>query len=163
MFTFKRLHFVKDLLWLLSNSSFRKAKSFLRGMHAIIVNNICDSFIISFQVSCKSLYGSDTVGHHTLWPQTQLPLTGQQVWQISLPHRGMTYLEKLFCDQVFLFFTLDAHLCLHCQWRPTDGMVTSSICSLFPSSMFICTSKELHKSHFNHKANQLYGSPLLKY
>lgn len=107
----------------------------------------CDSFIISVQVSCECLYGSDAVAHHTLWTQTPIPLTGQQVWQIILPHQGMKYLQKLCFDHVFLLLSRDAHLCMHCQWRPTDGMVTSSICSCFPSSVFICTRKELHESH----------------
>lgn len=121
-----------------------KGKAFLRGVHRIMYS---DSFIISFQFSCMCLYGIDAAADHTSWPQTQIPLTGQQVSQIILPHQGMKYLQKLCFDHVFLFLSRDAHLCAHCQWWPTDGMVTSSICSRFPSSVFICTSKKLHQSH----------------
>lgn len=123
------------LSWLPSYSSFTKieikAKSFPRGAE----NNML-WFIYHFFPTLLCVFMA----------QTPIPLTGQQVWQIILPHQGMKYLQKLCFDHVFLLLSRDAHLCTRCQWRPTDGMVTSSICSRFPSSVFICSRKELHES-----------------
>lgn len=78
----------------------------------------CDSFIISLQLSCKCLYGGDAVAHQTLWTQTPIPLTGQQLWQIILPHQGMKYLQKLCFDHVFLLLS---RAMLTCAFIASDG------------------------------------------
>lgn len=57
------------------------------------------------------------------------------------------YLQKTCFFYLFLFVCPDAHLCVHSQSWPADGMVTGSICLLLPSSVLIHTSKELHESH----------------
>lgn len=90
---------------------------------------------------------------------------------------AVKYLQKTCFFHVFLFVCPDAHLCVHSQWWPADGMVAGSICLLLPSSVFLRTSKELQShssqmltskmffmvwsSNFNLESNQMIGSSLL--
>lgn len=169
---------MKELLWLPSYSSFRKieikAKSFPRGA----VNNMlwfiyhfCPSLLRVFMAVMRRL---TTLSGHKL----RFLLLDSRFGKLSPPSRDEIFTEMVLWPCFPLTLSRDAHLCMRCQWRPTDGMVTSSICSRFPSSVFICTRKEPRESrssqrqtckmffvpqssNFNHWANQTTGSPLL--